>query len=596
MVITDYIAPNEYMVKLAKASIMNDYVIASGDEYFYFLVGKNSFYPFYELLHEDDRDDFFHCVSHLSEGTQEFTGRFKNCDGIYRMFLFRMYYNGKILDNGFESFDIELFDIDNMATAYIRQIFHLRKYRSMLSSANLLYFEYEYDTNIFMVYSYNDEKSINLYTKSLDEWYQESMLKASDEHMKANLALFYDSVSTGLNTYEIILSRDMFDNTNDKTEVKIAGRLLLNNSKRYMSTGVIFDYMHSKDEGRAYYLSEAAKDVMTGLLNKRAISEYIKDTLREGKESFYFIMMDIDYFKQINDTYGHQFGDNVIVQVANIIKESISSRGECGRFGGDEFMMIIRSMNSEEELRLILKTIAKKLRWLYRGNDINIEITASMGVVKYPDDGTKYEDLFAKADRSLYIAKEKGRNRFIIYDEKKHGIQSGVTIQDKMLTSQYTHMEKAFLVSEMVHSLYTSPIDNKIITDILEQVRNIFSIDGITIYMGEKLQQYACVGIYENSIEEYNHLKNNTYLSRFNQYNLYVENNIHNIESVDKYAYGLLHTHHIDELLQYYETKEDVPYYLISYDILNRSIKWSDCDIHYLSIISKAIVSRLRLL
>lgn len=110
----------------------------------------------------------------------------------------------------------------------------------------------------------------------------------------------------------------------------------------------------------------------------------------EERKSYYLTIIDVDDFKTINDTYGHMFGDEVLSRVSEIIRSDLNARGVAGRFGGDEFMILFENVKSEQELRLILKTITKNIQWAF-------------------------------ADKALYIAKAKGKNRYIIYDGRKHG-------------------------------------------------------------------------------------------------------------------------------------------------------------------------------
>lgn len=82
-------------------------------------------------------------------------------------------------------------------------------------------------------------------------------------------------------------------------------------------------------------------------------------------------------------------------------------------------MVLFENVKSEQELRLILKTITKNIQWAFA--DKEVSVTTSWGIAKYPEDGSSLEELFKIADKALYIAKAKGKNRYIIYDERKHG-------------------------------------------------------------------------------------------------------------------------------------------------------------------------------
>ena len=125
-------------------------------------------------------------------------------------------------------------------------------------------------------------------------------------------------------------------------------------------------------------------------------------------------MIDIDNFKNVNDTYGHLYGDKVILKVAAIINSALNGRGIVGRFGGDEFFIFTNWITKESQLRSILTFIKQKVRAELGQGENSCDVTLSMGVCKYPDNGSDYDSLFNKADKCLYIAKNKGKNRYII--------------------------------------------------------------------------------------------------------------------------------------------------------------------------------------
>lgn len=122
--------------------------------------------------------------------------------------------------------------------------------------------------------------------------------------------------------------------------------------------------------------------------------------------------------------------------VAEIMQELVGQRGVIGRFGGDEYVILLEKVETREQLKTLLKTIAKELRLAF---DPKIHVTASIGVSEYPVDGTEYEYLMRKADKALYLAKEKGKNRHIIYEERLHG---------KLETDDMQNMAMAYAVSK----------------------------------------------------------------------------------------------------------------------------------------------------
>ena len=166
-------------------------------------------------------------------------------------------------------------------------------------------------------------------------------------------------------------------------------------------------------------------DPGTGILDKASITAYSLEALKNvesAKSSVWLAVMDIDDFKNINDTYGHAFGNAAIMTIVKIFSQYLDGVGAIGRYGtDDEFMVCVNDANEDtirEMLRLARRDIADKTREnMFEGNGV----TLSVGAVSSPLNGTDFEDLFNKADKALYIAKAKGKNRYIIYREEMHG-------------------------------------------------------------------------------------------------------------------------------------------------------------------------------
>jgi diguanylate cyclase (GGDEF)-like protein len=157
-------------------------------------------------------------------------------------------------------------------------------------------------------------------------------------------------------------------------------------------------------------------DSLTGLHNhKHLMDKLASEVTRSERYShpFAVLMIDIDYFKKYNDTYGHQAGDEVLRRMASIFMESIRSSDYAARYGGEEFMILLPETGIDEALQGA-KRIRKQLANETFGNDEKkIPITISMGVATYPEHGEDPETLVSKADAALYQAKKAGRDRVI---------------------------------------------------------------------------------------------------------------------------------------------------------------------------------------
>lgn len=168
----------------------------------------------------------------------------------------------------------------------------------------------------------------------------------------------------------------------------------------------------------AHLRESALSDAMTGLHNRRFLEEYI-DTLasytERHKTSFSVLMLDLDYFKKVNDTYGHEAGDEVLRQVAKVIKQQLRSSDIIVRYGGEEFLAVIRDSQKGTG-----SAVAEKIRSAVA--DLKIQLpgallqkTISIGVAEYPDDSSSVWQVIKYADVALYQAKENGRNQVVSF-------------------------------------------------------------------------------------------------------------------------------------------------------------------------------------
>jgi len=168
---------------------------------------------------------------------------------------------------------------------------------------------------------------------------------------------------------------------------------------------VVYQYGVSRFESTIQKLEERIfKDPLTGLLNRRFFNAYLLKRLKTDPPPTSFILIDLDNFKQINDTYGHDFGDKVLRHVARILKRSIRKEDIAVRWGGEEFGIFVKA-----PLEVAVK-LAERLRKRLEENPVDgIKITASFGVGEYKGEDPK--EFFKKVDEALYRAKRKGKNR-----------------------------------------------------------------------------------------------------------------------------------------------------------------------------------------
>lgn len=172
-------------------------------------------------------------------------------------------------------------------------------------------------------------------------------------------------------------------------------------------------------------------DALTGVLNRKGIMEYTSWLIANGRY-FSFFLIDIDNFKNVNDTYGHIVGDTVIAQTAQAFVNACAGEGIVGRYGGDEFVIIFEDVTEYQEVW----SRGSRMTHLRMGGveDYgipNLTVTVTVGIARFPLDAQTTEGIVGVADKALYRGKTKGRHCFIIYLPEKHANISLIGDRDK---------------------------------------------------------------------------------------------------------------------------------------------------------------------
>lgn len=158
-------------------------------------------------------------------------------------------------------------------------------------------------------------------------------------------------------------------------------------------------------------------DDMTGLKNKGALTRDINAFLADDScDKGFMFMMDIDRFKAINDTYGHDVGDCVIIQLGNFLAEKVPGSEILGRFGGDEFILVVKNTDDPEVAKKLAEEIVKGASEKITIGNTDKKMSLSIGIAIYRGQEKNYSELFKKADIALYKAKSDPDNRFYIYE------------------------------------------------------------------------------------------------------------------------------------------------------------------------------------
>lgn len=165
----------------------------------------------------------------------------------------------------------------------------------------------------------------------------------------------------------------------------------------------------------------ATKDPLTGLPNRTYIHHHFNDAYlgKWSAQNLAIIFIDLDGFKNINDSYGHDTGDQLLREVADILTNCVRSNDIVARLGGDEFLVVLHKIQEKECIEIIARRIISSLTKPITVNGNECKIGASLGISCFPEDGTEFGQLIRKADATMYIVKERGKNHFLFYSDIK---------------------------------------------------------------------------------------------------------------------------------------------------------------------------------
>lgn len=167
---------------------------------------------------------------------------------------------------------------------------------------------------------------------------------------------------------------------------------------------------------------QAERDGLTGLYNASTTRLKINEILslkHSLTEYQIFILIDLDNYKLINDTFGHSYGDQVLIDIATILNTRFRSSDIIGRLGGDEFIVLLCNVKSYDCIEFMIQELCKKIHKTYREGDKEVTISASIGVAIAPSDGNTFEELYKKSDIAQYQIKKEGKNGYKRYQKQR---------------------------------------------------------------------------------------------------------------------------------------------------------------------------------
>ena len=459
----------------------NDQKIVSADAWIYDQLGDYAVKPMNELVAVEDMDIYLNNI--------------KNCDGNWYpskvICPHTMYFTYMKAARENKNFiRLTIVDAADLLNAHSSLMRVINIYQAQLDMYEDVYFVYTPGEESVSVF--NTEVS-DFQTKlySLSEFEQILLSRAVGDQIDG-VKSFITQIKSGVGRGTTTIKGNLL---NDDPDVS---HTILDESFVFYDkgpNGVVGHIQLLRNQG-AVKINSIKHDSMTGLLDKSDILRIAKERIDERRlEGTAIAIIDIDFFKTVNDTFGHQFGDEVVKRIANIISNEVGADGISGRFGGDEFLVVLYDIESEKELRDKLKGIKNKVTATFpdKGIDKDNPLSVSIGAAVFPKDAENYDELFEITDHCLYLAKEKGRNRYIIYTAEKHG-----TLEEIRLKQKNTRKinERDLSYGDVIVKMFNMALHDKgsTIEQYMSEFAEAFGLQNVMLFVGEPFKHRYSAG------------------------------------------------------------------------------------------------------
>lgn len=480
------------------------------------------------------------------------------------------------------NFDIILEELSYSRTLLDSALLESREYSTLLQNFDNYYF------------TYNGEKFTVKNTKDLTNLFEGGTTDFK-EYMIHNFKLNMLHSDT-LRQFEAMI-KNLTEFSSNKvynflqTNKKLISIHTLKTSTRQKTliVGNISIGKNSKIETNLY---SEQKDGLTGLYNKKSITELAVKKINVQKTPCAMIIIDVDKFKEYNDTFGHIFGDRVLVAVSSCIQDAIKGLGIAGRIGGDEFLVILDRIK-EDDIRNVTRNIRTAIQWSITSADPSCFVTCSMGIARFPENAKNYENLFKLADKCLYIAKNRGRNCYIIYKPELHAkIIVSQKKNENAVSSGKFFMDNATAELEILRMFAERKKSST--KKAVSLLRAYMNVDKITVYGTDKKVALMVCAKRSDKSEVRSRFFDDAYFAFFNNYNFLHIDNTTVLSSIDSKRYAMYSSDKIASIIEVFCTSEDgEKKSLICYDVYRPARTFSKEKVTFAIMAAKLIARNL---
>lgn len=481
--------PNSYV------TIDSQMILRTEDEVLRKFFGQESqdmFTAFTNYIHPEDKEIFRSALNEIKAKDMPenvVMVRIINSDKDYYWANITLSYNPQTVEDG-EIICLHLVDPDDDSHLVLED--SRDEYRTFLDLMSGILFSYDIATGQVSIFMCNHGQRLTLFSGSLEKWKEDMLDGKLDPEYEAAFANICRDLEMKRADFSHTIRTSSFSMNHEMEQCTLRAQLF----SGHAGEKILGCITSMKNNAVGQIDMEFIRDTAIPVLNKKSITDYAKHAMAVNGSKVCLVILDLDNFKTVNDTLGHMAGDEVLIRSAEIIKAALGERGILGRIGGDEMLIVFPQVESETELRNTLRTIRTNIEWEYKDKFQNVQVTCSMGAAVYPDNGGSYDEIFSLADKMLYIAKSKGKNRYVIFVPEIHG---AILNPDQKTTGdllQKVQGDRCGTMQQLVEQFMIRRVMT--LEQMISSVGNCFSLDEIVMVFGERLSN-SSVNIWNRS-------------------------------------------------------------------------------------------------
>lgn len=573
------------------ATIDSEMLLKTEDEVLRKFIGQNTqnmFTSFLNCIHPEDEEIFRSALEEMKARTMPknvVMVRLVGSDKNYNWAVITMSYKPYVPD-GEDIFYLHISDPDDDSELQLKD--SKNEYSVFLDLMNGILFSYDIATKQVSVFMRNGGQQLTLFNGSLEKWKEDMFDGKLDKEYEAAFSGLCRDLEMRRTSFSYSIRTSSFSYNNKMELCTFKAQLFSGHDGEKILGCITSMKKQSAEQGNPEY----TRDTGIPILNKKSITDYAKRAMTAGNNKVCLVILDLDNFKTVNDTMGHMVGDEVLCRTAEIIKAALEDRGILGRIGGDEMMIVFPNVESETELRNTMRTIRTNIEWEYKDKFKNVQVTCSMGAAVYPDNGDSYDEIFSLADKMLYIAKSKGKNRYVIFVPEIHG---AILHPDQKTTGdilQKVQGERGIVMQQLVEQFLVRRVMT--FEQMITSVGNCFNLDEIVTVTGERFTNsnvsvWNREGYYPNVQEPVYSSPEPGFLNSFDDNNTLVIHAIASLESKTETLYNRLKDNNVESVFFYKFSNTSKSNGYLIFAKASRRQMWSEEDKVLLALVGKIV-------